>query len=168
MKAVVYKSGTGFTSRYAEMISQKLGIPAYTLESAKKELAAGTEIIYLGWVNANKLVGLKAAEKRFSLSIACAVGLYPKSAVNTEILVEKNKPTCPLLYLRGGLDYTKLRGFNKLMMRLIRAMLEDEKKPENAELLEVMTNGGDFVSEENIAELVAFALLKTPSEKAGE
>ncbi len=38
MKAIVYESNTGFTQKYAFMLSEKTGLPAYLLENAKSEL----------------------------------------------------------------------------------------------------------------------------------
>ena len=35
IKAIVYKSKTGHTEKYAKMIGEKLNIPYYTLKEAK-------------------------------------------------------------------------------------------------------------------------------------
>ncbi len=48
MKAVIYTSNTGFTRKYAQLLSEQLHIPAYNagLGEKKKSLSKGDEIIY--------------------------------------------------------------------------------------------------------------------------
>ena len=38
IEAIVYTSMTGFTAQYANMLSNKTGLPAYTLAQAKEKL----------------------------------------------------------------------------------------------------------------------------------
>lgn len=158
MDAVVYESNTGFTERYAKLLSEKLGKPAYSAKEAAAVLEKGAEIIYLGWVMANQVCGLKKASRRWRVRAAGAVGLYPPSDTNSDILAAKNKPDFPLFYLRGGLDYSRLNGIKKKLLLMIRDNLARENDPKNAELVEVLTNGGDFVAEENLAALLTYAL----------
>lgn len=160
MKAVVYSSKTGFSERYAQMIANKLSFPAYSLKDAKHSLAQGTEIIYVACVRANKIADFDKAQKLYNIAAVCAVGLFPKCSAVFDALRETNKPACPLFYLRGGVDYKRLGALDKLVLRMVREDAEKNAKPEDAELLDVLKNGGDFVSEENLAELIAFALLK--------
>lgn len=160
MKAIIYESNTGFTERYAKLLSSKLDIPAYTIAQGKKAVEKGAEVIFMGWVFANKINGLDKAKKQWSVIAAAAVGMNPKTDENTEIVRKANKLEIPLFYLWGGLDNTKLRGINKMMLGMVRDSLIKENKPEYADAIEVFKNGGDFVSEENLTELVAFALTK--------
>ena len=44
MKAIIYTSATGHTERYAKMLSEKTGIPAYPAKEAKSALPRGSEI----------------------------------------------------------------------------------------------------------------------------
>ena len=159
MDAIVYESNTGFTERYARLLAEKLDKPAYSAKEAPSKLAKGSEIIYLGWVMANQVCGLKKAARRWNIKAAGAVGLYPFSEANTNVLIAKNKPDFPLFYLRGGLDHSKLKGMKKKLILMIRDNLVRENKPENSELTEVLTNGGDFISEKNLTALLAFALM---------
>lgn len=159
MDAVIYESNTGSTERYARLLAEKLGKPAYSAKEAASKLAKGAEVIYLGWVMANQICGLKKAVRRWNVKAAGAVGLYPMSETNTNILIAKNKPDFPLFYLRGGLDYSRLKGMKKKLIMMIRDNLIRENNPENAELIKVLTDGGDFVSEENLTALLAFGLM---------
>ena len=48
MKAIVYTSQTGHTQRYAQMLAERTGVPAYSLKEAGKSLRRGEEIFYMG------------------------------------------------------------------------------------------------------------------------
>ena len=47
MKAIVYTSQTGHTQRYAQMLAERTGVPAYSLKEAGKSLRRGEEIFYI-------------------------------------------------------------------------------------------------------------------------
>ncbi len=160
MISIVYLSATGFTKRYAEMLSEKTGIPCYDLKSAQKQVAAGEEIFYLGWVYANNIKGLKKASKRWKVSAAAAVGMYPESDANSSILKDANKLTCPLFYLQGGLKPNEVKGIDKLLLKMVCKFLTKDDKPENADIIKTFKEGCDCVSEENIAKPVTFLMMK--------
>ena len=48
LKAIVYKSNTGYTENYAKMLSEKLNIPYYNIKDIRKYMNKNDEIIYLG------------------------------------------------------------------------------------------------------------------------
>ncbi len=158
MKAVIYESNTGSTRRYAEMLAQKLDIPAYSLKEAGKAVPKGEQVIFMGWVFANKIQGLPKALKKWNVLCAGAVGMNPDCGKYREILRESNKTDIPLFYLRGALDLSKLRWLQRKLLQTIRTDLEKQKKPGTEEMIRVLRDGCDFVSEENLAEITAFAL----------
>ena len=65
MKAIVYMSQTGFTQRYARMLSEKTGVPAWSLAEAKKQLRQGDDVFYMGWLMAGSVKGLDSAMDRY-------------------------------------------------------------------------------------------------------
>ena len=160
MDAIIYESGTGFTKRYALMLAEKLGIKAYSLKEAAGDVEKGAQVLFLGWVRANEVQGLKKSQKSWEVKAVCAVGMFPKSAALAELIASENGLSCPLFLLRGGLCRSRLKGFNRLLIGMLTKDMEREAKPENAELLEVLKNGGDFVSEDNLSEVVAFMLMQ--------
>lgn len=160
MKAIIYRSGTGFTERYAKALSEKTGLPAYPLKAAKKEVERGAEVIYLGWVFANKITDFKKAAKHWNIAAVGAVGMNPQCDANTQLIQQANNPQCPLFYLRGGLDVVRLKSMQKWTLGMVRKGLEKENKPEYAEAIALLKQGGDFYSEENLSALLAFVLLK--------
>lgn len=159
MKAIVFESNTGFTERYAKTISEKTGIPAYSLKQAKKNVEKDSEILYLGWVFANKIQGLDKARKQWKLAAVAAVGMNPPSDKNTEIVKNANSPECPFFYLPGGLNNDKLGGMHKMMLSMVRKSLEKENKPEYADAIKMFKEGGDFFSEEYLEGILAFVLM---------
>lgn len=160
MKAIIYQSKTGFTERYAKALSEKTGIPAYTLKAAKKSVEKGAEIVYLGWVFANKITDFKKAQKRWNIAAVGAVGMNPQCEANTQLIGQANNPQCPLFYLRGGLDASRLKPMQKWTLDMVCKGLEKENKAEYADAVALLKQGGDFYSEENLSALLAFVLLK--------
>lgn len=73
--AIVYVSNTGFTTRYAAMLSARLGIPAHPLAWALKELPAGTPVIHMGWLMAGSVRDCRKAARRFDVRAVVGVGL---------------------------------------------------------------------------------------------
>ena len=108
IKAIVYKTNTGHTLRYANMLGKKLDILVCDLKKAKKELNKNDEIIYLGWICAGRITGFNKAKKRYNVKCCIPVGAYPKDEKYVEQLKKGNNVNIPLFYLRGGIDYTKL------------------------------------------------------------
>lgn len=67
MKAIVYTSQTGHTQRYAQMLAERTGVPAYSLKEAGKSLRRGEEIFYMGWLMAGTVKGLQSAMDRYTI-----------------------------------------------------------------------------------------------------
>ena len=55
--AIVYTSNTGYTRQYALLLGAQTGLPVYALDEARKCLAPGCAILYLGWLMAGKVQG---------------------------------------------------------------------------------------------------------------
>ena len=94
MKAIVYTSDTGHTERYAKMLGDKTELSVYKLDEALKQLPYGSEIIYLGWLFANNIKGIKKASKNYKISAAVAVGLCDTGTALDEVrLVNAKMPS---------------------------------------------------------------------------
>ncbi len=66
---IVYESKTGFTKRYADMLSAKTGLKVFRI----KELASvnrDEEIIFLGWMKVGKIQGLDKLQK-YKVKVVC-------------------------------------------------------------------------------------------------
>ena len=157
--AIVYSSNTGHTRRYAEMLSNKTGLPAYDIKTAKADKSM--PVIYMGWLMASTVKDLGKARKRFDVQAVCGVGLCTTGALLTEVRKAARIPAdVPLFTLQGGMDRSKLKGMNKIMIDTLEKMLSISKKPSEATsaMLELLKNGGNFVSEENLAEVNPVAI----------
>lgn len=163
IRAIVYVSNTGSTKRYAEMLSEMTGIPAYPLDEAAKRLQnSAAEVFYMGWVRQGRVKDYAKAAARYSVAGVCGVGLSVEDGGNARALREKtpiSDQRIKVFYARGGFDMNKLTGINKLMMGMVRrgmrsALAEEEKQGKAAEevraALDMLDNGADCVSEEKI------------------
>lgn len=155
IKSIIYKSNTGHTKQYAEMLSRTLKIPVYDLKEAKSKLKKNDEIIFLGWVCASKIQGLNKV-KKYNIRCVGAVGVYPSEQNYINSLKIANKLNDEMFYLRGGIDYNKLNGFKKKMLQFVGNMIEKENKPENQEMIKLFKNGANYVSEKNLEQLLTF------------
>ena len=157
IQAIVYTSNTGSTERYAKMLGHELELPVYSLDEAKKALKGGQEIIYLGWIMAGTVQGYREAEKHYQIVMVCAVGMEP--AGKEQELREKNgiSGDAALFALQGGYSPDRLRGIQKLMMRMITGSMaktlaaKADRTPGEDDLLDLMRHGGSRVSPENLA-----------------
>lgn len=155
--AIIYTSNTGYTKRYAELLSAKTGLPAYTIEEANKNIEKGSSVIYMGWIFASNVKGYKKAVKDYNISVVCAVGLCDTGTLLDEVrkAISLSEST-PLFTVQGGMDHSKLRGINKLMINMLTKGLSSktEKSEDENRMLSLIQNGGDFVSEENLSEVL--------------
>lgn len=163
MPAIVYESNTGFTRRYAEMLSEKTDYEVYHLPMAVRELPEGTEVFYLGWVCGGRIEGLKTARRCFEVLACAAVGAVPPSSAVLSQLAAANGFRGRLFYLRGGVAPEKLSKIKRKLLEMIAKQVERSlgEGRENWDIADVLRYGGDFVAEENLNEVLAwFAELK--------
>lgn len=156
MKAIVYVSNTGHTAGYAKLLSEKTGLPAYEAKEAKAALAAGSQILFMGWIMAGGVQGLKQALKRYSVRGVCAVGMAEGGEQAKEISERYDMGNRPVFYIAGGFEMNKLRGIYKIMMqtmaRSVGKKLQEkpDKTPEDEDNLYLLTVGEARIREENL------------------
>lgn len=161
-KAIVYESQTGFTKKYAELLSEELGIPAYERKLADSFLRDGEDILYLGWLMASSIKGYDKAAKKYTVKVACGVGMAAQTD-NMQAQLEKryNKPEVNFFYLQGGFNVEKLKGFNKFIMKIMskfvsKALAKKENKTEEETMMmNLMKDGGNFVKVENLQPIIS-------------
>ena len=49
-----------------------------------------------------------------------------------------------------------LKGIKKIMLKMVAKSVIKENRPEDKELIDIFINGGNFVKEENLSEIVEF------------
>lgn len=159
MKAIVYTSNTGHTAAYARLLGEKTGLPVYSMDEAKKSLAKGTPILYLGWLMASSVKGYRRAAKQYQVCAVCGVGLCTTGALLDEVRKTNAIPAeTPLFTLQGGMDHAKLRGLYKSMINILtRSMAKKQDRTEGEEeMLRLLQTGGYYVCEENLSTVLAW------------
>ena len=163
MTAIVYVSGTGHTKKYAELLGGKVDLPVYELKTAIIELPKNAEIIFLGWLMAGKIKGYKKAKKRFRIKALCGVGMAGGNSQITDMKKANSIPDgMPVFYLQGGFELEKLHGIYKLMMQTMKKTIgkgladKQNRTPEENDMLDLMLNGGDTVSADNLDDVFSW------------
>lgn len=157
MDAIVYTSNSGFTKEYAQMMSQKTGLPVFSLTEAKSTLKSGAEILYFGWLMAGSVKGYSEARQKYKIRAVCAVGMA-KSGSQMDDVKKHNHLSegLPLFTLQGGFDLNRLHGMYKFMMNTMVKVVgkklsgKKDKTPDEEDMLSLMLHGGDRVSMENL------------------
>ena len=158
MNAIIFTTNTGSTERYAKLLAQKTGLPAYSLAEAKKRVFAGAEVIYLGWIMAGSVKGYAEAAKRYQVRAVCGVGMGQTGTQTDSVRKKSGIPVdIPLFTLQGNFDVKKLRGVYRPMMEIMvktagKGLAEkSDRTPEEDDMLDMMLHGGERVKEENLS-----------------
>ena len=152
--AIVYTSGTGHTRQYALLLSEQIGLPAYSLEEAGSQLFGGSPVIYLGWIHASHVKGYAKAASRFDLRAICAVGLCDTGTLTDQVRKATSIPVdIPLFTLQGGIDCSRLKGMDKLMISMLTKGLASQKQrsAQDERMLELLSKDENYVSPENLS-----------------
>ena len=158
MNAIIYTTNTGSTERYARLLSQETGLPAFSLAEAKKKIHSGAEVIYLGWIMASSVKGYADAARRYRVRAVCAVGLGQTGTQADVVRKKTSVPTnIPLFTLQGNFDVKKLHGLYRPMMELMVKTVgkglseKKDRTPEEDDMLDMMLHGGERVKAENLS-----------------
>ena len=74
------------------MLSEKLKLPAFSMEEARKTVKTGEEIIYLGWIMAGKIKGYPEASCKYKVRAVCGVGMGQTGTQLPEVRAKNNIP----------------------------------------------------------------------------
>ena len=155
--AIVYTSNTGYTAQYAGLLGKRTGLPVYSLAEAGAKLPAANCVIYLGWLMAGKVQGYAKAAKRYRIAAVCGVGMGTTGSQLADVRKGNSlEDDLPLFTLQGGFDMGKLKGVYKLVMLVMAKTVgkslanKAERTPEEEQMLQLLTQGGSCVSEENL------------------
>lgn len=157
LTALLYTSATGFTRRYAQLLSDRTGLPLCDLSGGPLP-DRGAPVLYLGWLCAGGIKGLKKACARYDVRAVCAVGMAPaEEAYTAKLRRENGADSLPFFYLRGGYAPEKLTGAYRLMMVSISKMASKAPaEDESARAMKDAFQGGDWVSPEQLAPVLAW------------
>lgn len=129
-QSIVFFSKTGFTQRYAQLLSQQTGAPLLPLkEASPAALADCDRVIFGSFLHAGRIMGLKkclrlAQGKELFLFVT---GAAPVDAAQPDFwranLSEDQLSRIPHFYFPGGLCYEKMSLPDRAMMKLAASFL---------------------------------------------
>lgn len=170
---VCYKSVTGFTREYAQMIADELDCTAMDLKDVDAERVSQYDsVVFGGRCCAGAVDGLKKMKEYIEKSgvktfVVFATGATPISAKDMIEEAWKNNFTpeelsrIPHFYLPGGLRYEKMPLAERLMMKAFAAVMKSkvknkkDKTEEDREMERTISNSYDISSKAYIEPLVA-------------
>ena len=154
---IVYRSNTGFTREYAEMLGRAEKIKVYSVTEAERSLESGTERFYMGPLMAGHIEGVDQAVKRYQVRGVCGVGLSPSGRQVLETISRANYvPNAPIFYLQGGWAPKKVSWLKRRMgmaTKSLRESLQDKgsrRTPEEQAQLDLLVKGGSRVAFERL------------------
>ena len=167
---VTYKSVTGFTKEYAEIIAKELDCRIMDFKEVSKETMSGFDtVIFGGRFHAGAVDGLKKAKELFKESkaknfIIFATGATPNTAKDMICEAWKNNLTpeeiqnIPHFYMQSGLRYEKMPFGDKMMMKVFAKMMKHKKDKNEYEkkFEKAIAASYDFSSREYVKPLVGY------------
>ena len=163
MQAIVYTTNTGSTARYAALLAQKTGLPAYASAEAKKAVPAGAEVLCLGWIMAGTVKGYAAAARRYQVRAVCGVGMGQTGTQEKSVRKKTAVPAnIPVFTLQGNFDVQKLHGLYRPMMALMvktagKSLAEKKNRtPEEDDMLALLRSGGTRVQKEHLSAVLTW------------
>ncbi len=171
---VCYKSTTGFTKRYAEMISGETGCTLMNSRDVTARIISQYDtIVFGGRLHAGVIDGLKKIRKLITKSggktfVVFATGAMPLEAEETIQQMWENNLTpeelrqIPHFYMPGGLCYEKMPLPDKIMMKAFASVMKrqlrhkENKTPMEQSFEENISTSYDISSKEYVKPLVSF------------
>lgn len=157
---IVYVSKYGYTKKYAEILANKLGVCAYNLKEAKKNIKKEEPIIFLSGLNNNRLNELKKVQKRYDIKSVLAVGMsFIRPTLPELVRIVNGFPEgFPLFYAQGGLDPNKISKLERFLLQVSLAQYSQITDPteEDRMTVDMLGNAADYVSEDKLYEYYAY------------
>lgn len=142
---IVYKSTTGFTRKYAEMIGKALSCPVMGYrEATAKVLSEYDTVVFGSRAHAGMIDGYKKMREMFQKSraehlVLFVTGATPNAAEETisafwkQNLSADELTQIPHFYMQAGLCYERMSFADKMMMKAAAAMLKKKKEKSDAD-----------------------------------
>lgn len=166
--AVVYRSKSGYTEKYAKWIAKAAGADLLKGEKTTvDDLLKYDTIVYGGGLYAVGINGIrlitgnydKLKDKKLIVFGLGASPVRPSivEEVKNKNLTKEQQETVEFFLLRGGFDKHKLTPVDKVLMQLMRINLKMKKNPTPDErgMLNAYTHPVDFTSEKMIEPILA-------------
>lgn len=167
---VIYKSKTGFTKKYAEMIASELCCPIIDYKTVTPETMSGYDTVIFGCrAHAGRMDGYTKIKEMFQNSsskhfLVFVTGATPNAAEDIiqefwkQNLSAEELKTIPHFYMQSGLCYEKMSLSDKAMMKMFSAMLKKKQDKNDYEknFEHAIAGSYDISSKEYIMPLLSF------------
>lgn len=166
---VIYNSQTGFTQQYAQWIAEKTQAECVELKDAKKiDLSEFDNIVFGGWAMAGSITKIKWFHKKSQglqgkKLVAFCVGASPIENPDIDEFLRKTSAqeefkNIKLFYCPGGLNYEKMSGASRTMMKMFVKMLNSNKNKTEKDLMqiEMLSKSYDISDKEYIEPIVDY------------
>lgn len=171
---VIYKSKTGFTKKYAEMIAEEMGCTIADYKTVTVETMSKYDTVIFGSrAHAGRVDGYKKAKELFDKStsknlIIFATGATPNNAEDvikefwSQNLSTDELENIPHFYMQSGLCYEKMSFLNKMLMKMVAAMLKkkEDKNAQEKGFEQAIASSYDISSKAFIEPLVSLLVLQ--------
>ncbi|NBI67490.1 hypothetical protein D1646_11845 [Pseudoflavonifractor sp. 60] len=155
---IVYRSNTGFTQEYAEMLGKAEKMKVFSVAEAEDGVPPGENVFYMGPLMAGHISGVDQAVKKFTVKGVCGVGMSLASQQLLDALAKANYvPNAPIFYLQGGWAPRKVSWLKRRMVNMVtksnREALQakgSRRTPEESKQLDILLHGGSWVSFERL------------------
>ena len=168
MQIIIYGSLYGSTKRYAEHLSEVMGIETVAFKDAK-DIAKYDRIIYMGALFAGSVLGLKKTISKMSvgqkLTIITVGMVDPADPENIDYIRRSIKGVVPahfydekqIYHLRGAIDYSNLTLKHRMMLSVIHwkhsRMPEEKLNAESKTILSIYGKKIDNVDFKSLEKL---------------
>ena len=166
---VIYKTKYGSTKQYAQWLAQDLDADLFeNSDFSPTKFEDYDNIIYGGSLYAVGILGISLIKKNFDKIknknvVVFSVGASPahETAMNdvrNRNFTEEMKQKVKYFHLRGAFDFNKLNWTHKLMMWMMKKMIErkapDKRSKDEQGLLETFLEPSDFKKKENLTPII--------------
>lgn len=160
---IIYKSNTGHTKEYSEMLERRISGKLISIDNLKKnDIKEADNIFYGGPLRNNVIIGLKKFLKYYKLFesknvFIYAVGMEPYSEDKKENVIASNGLDLyhvRLYFLQGGMDLSKMKfPMRQLLLYGLKRSLKKEGLSED--LLEQRINNPiNMVNSSNLDHMI--------------
>jgi len=169
--AVIYKSQTGFTKKYAEWIAEELLTDIFEVSKVTSDMLIQYDtIIYGGSLHAVGISGVKLITENINILkdkkvIVFATGASPERENVINEVRDKNftldqQKKIKFFYLRGGFNYKGLKMVDKFLMQLLKFKIKSKKREELTSdeigMLAVFDKPVDFMRKKDIDKIIGY------------
>lgn len=151
---IIYRSNTGFTQEYAEMLGKAEQLKVLRADEAEGKVGPEEPVFYMGPLMAGHITGIDKVVKRYAVKGVCGVGMSPPSQHVLDTMTRANYVHgAAIFYLQGGWAPDKVGWLRRRMVNMVTKSTREalrgkghRRTPEEEAQYQMLLKGGSFVS----------------------